>query len=350
MSEKQLRQESLQPLHEQANALVQEMGERPEQRLDWLMQQNGESFGQVLIAANAAARGLEITSHDFDGEGIQAGTLGGSIPPDQEDKVALLGTLVTSAQEHALRRRSEGADPQTIVTELAAGMPTVLNKLHLFGDANGRTTRLLRMVLRDGDQVTSEKIDALVNKHSHEKYDTTPARPVERAVRDAMLDRNGTAFIRLHDDLVLDSEYIEDQLGSMVAIFPELDRKVIKACEDSFNFDETLRLMAKSRGSDVASMTALLHVVETPEGLQEFTDAYRFVRKQRAEILIEGLLGAEKMPIPNLTERETTTWVNRMREKGGLPPIDASLLSDAAAFQMAYEETFSPPRTVAQAA
>jgi len=60
------------------------------------------------------------------------------------------------------------------MTELAVAIPTVVNKLHLFADGNGRTSRTLRMVLRDGDQITPEKVDALVNKTGYEKYDTTP--------------------------------------------------------------------------------------------------------------------------------------------------------------------------------
>ena len=44
MSEQVKRTESLQPLHEIASGLVQEMGEQPQERLDWLMQQTGDSF------------------------------------------------------------------------------------------------------------------------------------------------------------------------------------------------------------------------------------------------------------------------------------------------------------------
>lgn len=56
------------------------MGERPEQRLDWLMQQTGESFGNVLLQVNSTARGIGTETHDFDGHNVQAGTIGGSIP------------------------------------------------------------------------------------------------------------------------------------------------------------------------------------------------------------------------------------------------------------------------------
>jgi hypothetical protein len=98
MSEQLQRKESIQPLHEVATGLAQEIGEQPQQRLDWLMQQTGESFGDTLLRVNSTARGISSEEHSFDGEGVQAGTIGGSIPPDQKDKITLLGELVSATQ------------------------------------------------------------------------------------------------------------------------------------------------------------------------------------------------------------------------------------------------------------
>jgi len=165
MSEKLQRNQSLEPLQELTTNLVQEMGgEQPEQRINWLMNQNGETFGRMLLDVNGTARGLVPEEHRFDAEGVQAGMVGGSIPPDQEDKVTLLSELVQSSQAHAQKRLEEGADAQTVMTELAVAIPTVVNKLHLFADGNGRTSRTLRMVLRDGDQITLKKLTHWLTK------------------------------------------------------------------------------------------------------------------------------------------------------------------------------------------
>jgi len=57
MSEKLQRNQSLEPLQELTTNLVQEMGgEQPEQRINWLMNQNGETFGRMLLDVNGTAR------------------------------------------------------------------------------------------------------------------------------------------------------------------------------------------------------------------------------------------------------------------------------------------------------
>ena len=164
MSDQLHHTESLQPQHELVNSLVQEMGEQPQQRLDWLMQQSGESFGNILIQLNSAARELDKQEHTFDGEGVVAGSVGGSVPPDQEDKIMLIDELISATQQRISAGLKKGEDPQAIVNELAVAIPTIVNKLHLFADGNGRTSRILRMLLRDGDQITPEKVEAAVQK------------------------------------------------------------------------------------------------------------------------------------------------------------------------------------------
>jgi len=355
MSEKLQRNQSLEPLQELTTNLVQEMGgEQPEQRINWLMNQNGETFGRMLLDVNGTARGLVPEEHRFDGEGVQAGMVGGSIPPDQEDKVTLLSELVQSSQAHAQKRLEEGADAQTVMTELAVAIPTVVNKLHLFADGNGRTSRTLRMVLRDGDQITPEKVDALVNKTGYEKYDTTPAGPVERAIMRAMRKENGTEGYSVADD-VIDDDFMEDifaddGLGKLFEEqIPGIDISIVKAYRDSFNFGETVRLIAKSKElGEKVSLKSVLEATADPEELRNFTEVYRCVRKQRAELLIQGMLNEREIPVPQDEDgRDVNTWINNARKRNGLSVIDPTTIRTVQDFQMAYEETFSPQRAAA---
>lgn len=350
MSETLQRAESLQPLHELANGLVQEMGEQPEQRLEWLMQQTGESFGNSLLHLNSTVRGLNHEAHDFDGDGVQAGMVAGSIPPDQEDKITLLGELMDSTKQHIARQMENGEDPQTIMTEIAVAIPTVVNKLHLFADGNGRTSRMLRMVLRDGDQITPEKVDTLVNKKSIEKYDTTPGGPIETSIMRYMRAKNGAGELSVTDDVVDEDTFADEVHEDIQRAFPNIDPITIKAYSDPANFNETVRLIGKSEGitGSVSLKELFGKVSEDPSELAKFKETYRAVRKQRVELLINGLLGEETIPLSGRDkDGDIKGWFNSQRQRLGLTPIDPDKIQTIQDFQMAYTETFSPQRTAA---
>lgn len=350
MSEQLQRAESLQPLHELANSMAQEMGEQPEERLDWLMQQSGESFGNMLIQVNAAARGNNLEDHDFDGHNVQAGTIGGSIPPDQHDKVTLLDELMACTQKRITAQSEQGEDAQIIINELAVAIPTVVNKLHLFADGNGRTSRMLRMVLRDGDQITAERVNALVHKTSTEKYDTTPAIPVERSILNTMKSTNGAAEILVIDDVVDEDTFADEIDQDILSAFPTISRDVIKAYSDSANFNETVRLLGKDSGvTNTLSLRDVFgRVADNPGELAKFKAVYARVRKQRVELLISGLIGEQQIPI-TITDKlgEMSKWFNNTRVRAGQEPIDPSQINSIQDFQMAYAETSSPERTAA---
>lgn len=349
MSEKLQRTESLQPLLELTKGLVQEMGEQPQQRLDWLMQQTGESFGDVLLQVNSTARGLDEEEHIFDGDGVQAGTSGGSIPPDQEDKITLLNNLVSATQRHIITRSEKGDDPQMIVSELAVAIPTVVNKLHLFAGGNGRTSRILRMVLRDGDQITPEKVEVLVHKKGFERYDAIPTNAVETSIMRYMKNVNGTSEIAVTDDVIDEDTFADEVHEDITRMFPSISPNVVKAYSDTNNFSETVRLLGKEKGVGTITLSELFgQITDSPDELARFTAVYRGVRKQRVELLIGGLTG--EIPIPlsvHNKEEDISKWINDRRIAIGLVPIDSAHIDSAQDFQIAYCETFAPQRVAA---
>ena len=351
MSDQLHHTESLQPQHELVNSLVQEMGEQPQQRLDWLMQQTGESFGNILIQLNSAARELDKQEHTFDGEGVVAGSVGGSVPPDQEDKIILIDEIISATQQRISAGLKKGEDPQAIVNELAVAIPTIVNKLHLFADGNGRTSRILRMLLRDGDQITPEKVEAAVQKKGKEKYDTTPMPAVETSVLRYMRSINGPSEINISRDLV-DREGIEwhEENELIRKKFPNISPSVLKAYEeDPVNFMDAVDLLAIEKGVDSVSLSDLFaQIVDSPEELAKFTAAYRSVRKQKVELLIGALMSEVAIPL-NVPDKEIAIhiYINQARKSQGLAPIDPALIDTAQKFQYEYCEAFSPKRTVA---
>lgn len=352
MTETQERQHSYQPMHELALGLASEMGESARQRVDWLLQQDINSFGGLLVEVNAIARGISAEEHDFDGEGIQAGTIGGSIPPDQEDKVVLLDELLHNSQQQAKAQLDRGEDPQTIMHEVAMVLPTVLNKLHIFEDGNGRTSRFMRMMLRDSDQLTPEKTELLISKNSTEKYDTTPAAPVERALMPALRRENGTDKLRLVNDVIDDDEIsvVESELEDLQRQFPSLDKSIFKAYEDSFNFAESMRLIAKNDGQvgDISLKGLLYQIAHSPTAQQQFSQIYRGVRRQRVELLIEGLSGRKDIPLSgDNRDKDVKKWTAFARKEKSLQELDPTDIHTIQDFQMAYVESYSPERSAA---
>ena len=349
MSEQLHHTESLQPQHELVNSLVQEMGEQPQQRLDWLMQQTGESFGNILIQLNSAARELDKQKHTFDGEDVVAGSVGGSVPPDQEDKIILIDELIYATQQRISAGLKKGEDPQAIVNELAVAIPTIVNKLHLFADGNGRTSRILRMLLRDGDQITPEKVEAAVQKKGKEKYDTTPVPAVETSVLRYMRSINGPSEINISRDLV-DGEYIwQEEIDEIRKKFPNISPSVLRAYGDGDNFMDAVDLLAIEKGVDSVSLSDLFaQIADSPEELAKFTAAYRSVRKQKVELLIGALMSEVAIPL-NVPDKEIAIhkYINQARKSQGLAPIDPALIDTAQKFQYEYCEAFSPKRTVA---
>lgn len=339
------------PLYELALQLVNEMGgEKPEQRLDWLMNQDVESFGQVLCDINATARGMDKEDHHFDGEGVVAGQMGGSIPPDQEDKVDLLSELLDKTRSRAEDLLERGVGAQTVMTEMAVTIPTVINKLHLFGDGNGRTSRTLRMLLRDGDQVTPDRVEALVQKRRFQHYDTTPSRPVESAVSMAIRHENGTTGLKVID--TYDGDFTSEQANQaeIRKQLPGIDARIVAAYADTNNFNETVRLMSLGEGLEGSEipLDQVLTPTLDPAQNEKFLAVYRGVRKQRAEVLMKALL--EEIEAPMLDSKLSTDvlrWINDPRTRLGLDPIDPTTIHTVKDFQTCFLETVSPPRSQA---
>ncbi len=345
------RKNSVQPLYELADQLILEAGVEPRQRLDWLLIQSPETFGDLLVRINGTARGISEAEHGFDGEGVQAGTVGGSVPPDQADKVDLLGEMLNKSQKYAQAQLEKGEEPQAIMQELAMVMPVVVNKLHLFRDGNGRTSRFLRMFIRDGDQLSQEKIDGLVGKKMLDRYDTTPAGPVERSLLPALQAENGTAEMSIDHNIFADTDGIpvrEWEGAEIARLYPTLSPSIRGAYDDTGNFSESIKMMAKAQGlGGEISLKPFLHeMTQKPELQEDFIPAYRSVRKQRVELLMEGLLGEKTIPLGESTrEDDIKLGINMGREIKGWPPIDPNKIRTVQEFQMASMETCSPERT-----
>lgn len=338
------REHVLQPTKDLLQKKEEHVGKTAEDRVRWLEQLKIEELGTFLKEINAVVRG-ETQSKGFDGKGVQAGTIGSSVPPDHEDKEPLL--------EYALREIQNTISTNTLSTKealrsAAVVLPTVVNKLHLFADGNGRTSRILRLFIRDG--YYDQGVDYAITKEGFNRYDATLASPIDVATAIKLREVYKTSRVNISDDLFAKEEptYVEDMVEELKSN-KNLDSKTIKCWEDSINFSETVRLFAKGyrfgssddKGNVNVSFRELFSLFgEKPDLQQDFLKIYREVRKERVRILIDALTGKIDLPI-----KDGEKWLNSInlgRQSKQQSMLTENDVNTAVKLQTAYAEAFSP--------
>src|SRR5512144_2347937 len=98
-----------------------------------------------------------------------------------------------------------GSSYQGILDQAAVSLPILVNKLHLFADGNGRTSRLLRMMIRDGIDKLDERLNSAVVIKDINRYATTPIRPIDQAISRKLTQQHQTQSFYVDHDLNDDS-------------------------------------------------------------------------------------------------------------------------------------------------
>ncbi len=128
---------------------------------------NFEQFKDFVTRINGIARDIPIKERRFDGERVQlsGGLLGEKvIMPRHEDKEELLEYAFDSA--HNIKRE-----------DAAYMLPLILNAVHPFNDGNGRTARVLHLLLSEKteEKFTQSAEKALSADGRFDSLDLTPA-------------------------------------------------------------------------------------------------------------------------------------------------------------------------------
>lgn len=106
-----------------------------------------EKFKSFLVRLNGIARDIPIKQRKFDGKHVEisGGLLSETIlPPREEDKEKILEFAFDSAKD-----LSQEDDAYMI--------PAVINELHMFNDGNGRTSRIINLLLSSKDKESFNK-------------------------------------------------------------------------------------------------------------------------------------------------------------------------------------------------
>lgn len=142
---------------------------------------------------------------------------------------------------------ADDASHQEVLDRAAVALPVIISKLHLFANGNGRTSRLLRMLIRDGTAHADTSIDAIVNKDIV-NYDASPHPEIDRAISEAIMEERDVPETKLVDDLDSDSDLEPegDPNFSPSENFANIDPSFINIRMDYLNFNILARDFAKN--------------------------------------------------------------------------------------------------------
>ncbi|MFA6995417.1 MAG: Fic family protein [Patescibacteria group bacterium] len=101
-----------------------------------------EKFKSFLVRLNGIARDIPIKQRKFDGKNVEisGGLLNETIlPPKEEDKEEILEFAFDRAKDLSREDNSYM-------------IPAVINELHMFNDGNGRTSRIIHLLLNSRDK------------------------------------------------------------------------------------------------------------------------------------------------------------------------------------------------------
>ncbi len=144
-----------------------------------------EDFKSFLVRLNGLVKDIPIKQRKFNGENVEisGGLLGEIIlPPKEEDKTELLEFAFNSAKD-----LSRGDNAYMI--------PVVVNALHMFNDGNGRTSRVIHLLLvsENKESFNLELEKALGAEGRFHSYDINPAL-VDSEIREKVLENHGWEF------------------------------------------------------------------------------------------------------------------------------------------------------------
>lgn len=131
--------------------------------------QNNE-FTDLLNGLNGILRGKDKDDWNMDGEGVglESALLGTVyISPGQEDKLELLAEILASAKEMNHEKRD--------LKDIALLVSSSLNAIHPYSDANGRTSRLIYILLAESfSRKNQEELQQVLGEYGRDKLDIDP--------------------------------------------------------------------------------------------------------------------------------------------------------------------------------
>lgn len=271
-----------------------------------------EEFRDFLTRINGIARNIPIPDRGFDGNGVAlTGFIDEAVVPKQEDKEDLL--------KQAFLARVNLKYPE----DDAYMLPAVLTAVHPFADGNGRTSRVLNLLLTE--HPTPEKFYEDLQKALGEdgRFDLPDINPsyINLEIEETILKKYGLTKDKLPEKLTRprtnenpESEsarnffkkYNADSVYCFIAMYEHLKSQdqleaVVKTKSDfpSFNLEDDYKAISPLKMEEVF----------TQEDWDNLLNEYYKIKKESVEILIDVFVNPDdhKSDESGLTLREQLT-------------------------------------------
>ena len=254
-----------------------------------------DDLNDFLVRLNGIARNIPIHKREADGEKVYfEGFIDRALVPRQEDKEPLL--------EEAFDARQDLQNPE----DFSYMLPAVTNAVHLFADGNGRTSRMLNILLtpHTSQEEFENKLNKALGEHGRfESLDVNPAFlnvDIENIVlkRHGLKFKEGTESPLLPDGLVrlFTLEDVQSEKAKEFNGKREIDPRICFIA--AYNYLKTHNLLDKviATNEDFPEITVenykalswgkMDHIL-TEDDWQNILDDYYAIKRESVEVLID---------------------------------------------------------------
>ncbi len=172
-----------------------------------------EEFLGLLNGINGILRGRPKEKWNMDGKGIglEGPLFGvGYLAPNQKNKPALLEKVLEAAKE----MNRNGVD----FKDIGLLISSTLNAIHPYGDGNGRTSRLLYLLLvQDFNSETKKELEQSLLRHGRDKIDINLGF-IQHEIEDQIEKELGIKNPEINKDQILFIEDLKDDSQVVQAI------------------------------------------------------------------------------------------------------------------------------------
>lgn len=256
--------------------------ENEESRRELIETLSGEQYSQLITGVNGVLRGKEKKDWSMDGVGVtMAGheVIGKHIFPRHEDKKE----IILKSWDAAQRMNAAGRDLEDIGMLLGS----MLVETHPFADGNGRTSRLVYQLAKEG--FSEEKLKAILSEEGREVFDMALTKVDIDKLFEKKYGRNSSSVNQYGVHGILpDEELPYGKLAFPDQSSPETKESIIEA----------------GRNDERIFTAAILRFLNEHQGLP--TDGYFKMYGERKVLLVQKLLSS--LTTEQVAELEKVYW------------------------------------------
>ena len=279
-----------------------------------------ETFKNFLQRINGVARNIPRSRRSFDGEDVQLKGFVDTVNLRQEDKEPLLKEVYEAAQ-HISKE------------DVKYLLPAALNAVHLFADGNGRTSRVLHLLLRDHpseEECLSKMRTALSEDGRFDSFDVSPGL-IHNEIESIVMHKHGWTFdaeggplslgpiqsgIATIEIRTLDRTHPHAELAQEILdLYKEDVRYVLTALRETLGDEKVINLSSNYINVPRVSPKKLLENLSEKEWINVFDAFYQF-KKEHVEYLIRIFTEPEKYKVADGSQTLRDYFIERIECSG----------------------------------